>query len=66
MFVLGAGTIATALTGDMKLWTFRVTAVPVGAKLAAFGIQYVVFRMVVRRRARAQFNTGGAAPAPAQ
>src|SRR3954470_10098137 len=31
MFALGAGTIAVALTGDMKLWTFYVSVVAVGA-----------------------------------
>ena len=36
MFALGAGTIAVAMTGDMKLWTFYVTVVLVGAKIAAF------------------------------
>src|SRR6202022_3763415 len=45
LFVLGGGTIAVALTGDMKLWTFYVTVVLVGAKLAAFAIQYVAFRI---------------------
>jgi intracellular septation protein len=63
MFVLGAGTVVTALSGDMKLWTFYVTVVLVGAKLAAFAIQYVVLRVVVRRRVRAQISVGGVAPA---
>src|SRR3954469_741448 len=45
-FVLGAGTIAVAMTGDMKLWTFYVTVVLVGAKIAAFAIQYVAFRVL--------------------
>ena len=53
MFALGCGTIAVALTGDMKLWTFYVTVVLVGAKLAAFAIQYVVFRILVTNRIRA-------------
>src|SRR6266478_10127515 len=52
-FVLGAGTIAVAMTGDMKLWTFYVTVVLVGAKLAAFAIQYVAFRILVTSRLRA-------------
>ena len=52
-FVLAAGTIAVAMTGDMKLWTFYVTVVLLGAKLAAFGIQYVAFRMLVGSRLRA-------------
>lgn len=53
MFVLGAGTIGVAMTGDMKLWTFYVTVVLVGAKLAAFAIQYVAFRLLVGSRIRA-------------
>ena len=52
-FVLGAGTIAVAMTGDMKLWTFYVTVVLVGAKIAAFAIQYVAFRLLVGSRIRA-------------
>jgi intracellular septation protein A len=53
MFVLAAGTVAVAMTGDMKLWTFYVTVVLVGAKLAAFAIQYVAFRILVGNRIRA-------------
>ena len=53
MFVLAAGTIAVAMTGDMKLWTFYVTVVLIGAKLAAFGIQYAAFRFLVGSRIRA-------------
>lgn len=64
MFVLGAGTVATALSGNIKLWTFYVTVVLVGAKLAAFAIQYVTFRLMIRRRIRAQM-IAGAAPSPA-
>jgi intracellular septation protein A len=52
-FVLAAGTIAVAMTGDMKLWTFYVTVVLLGAKLAAFAIQYVAFRILVGSRIRA-------------
>ena len=52
-FVLAAGTIAVASTGDMKLWTFYVTVVLVGAKIAAFAIQYVAFRVLVGSRIRA-------------
>jgi intracellular septation protein A len=53
MFALGAGTIAVAMTGDMKRWTFYVTVVLVGAKIAAFAIQYVAFRILVTSRLRA-------------
>jgi intracellular septation protein len=53
MFVLGAGTIGVAMTGDMKLWTFYVTVVLLGAKFAAFAMQYVAFRLLVGSRIRA-------------
>src|SRR3954451_12435115 len=53
MFVLGLGTIAVAATGDLKLWTSYVTVVLVGAKIAAFAIQYVAFRVLVGSRIRA-------------
>ena len=52
-FALGAGTIGVAMTGDMKLWTFYVTVVLVGAKIAAFAIQYIAFRVLVGNRIRA-------------
>ena len=53
MFVLACGTIGVAMTGDMKLWTFYVTVVLIGAKIAAFAIQYVAFRLLVGSRIRA-------------
>ena len=53
MFVLGCGTIAIAMTGDIKLWAFYVSVVLLGAKLAAFAVQYVGFRILVTNRVRA-------------
>jgi intracellular septation protein len=53
MFALAAGTIGTALSGDMKLWTLYVTVVLIGAKIAAFAVQYVAFRVLVTSRLRA-------------
>ena len=53
MFVLGAGTIAVASTGDLKLWAFYVSVVLFGAKIAAFAVQYVAFRILVTSRIRA-------------
>jgi intracellular septation protein len=53
MFALGCGTIAIAMTGDIKLWTLYVSVVAVGAKIAAFLIQYVAFRVLVTGRVRA-------------
>jgi intracellular septation protein len=53
MFALGAGTIAVAATGDLKLWAFYVSVVLIGTKAAAFAVQYVVFRMLITSRIRA-------------
>jgi len=53
MFVLGAGVVATAMTGDVKLWAFYVTVIAIGAKVVAFAIQYVIFRIAITRKLRA-------------
>jgi intracellular septation protein A len=53
MFALGAGVIAVASTGDIKLWAFYVSVVAIGAKIAAFAVQYVAFRILVTNRIRA-------------
>src|SRR6202163_442265 len=50
MFALALGTIAVASTGDLKLWTFYVSVVLIGAKLAAFAVQYLAFRILVTSR----------------
>jgi intracellular septation protein A len=52
MFALGAGTIAVAMTGDLKLWSIYVSVIAVGAKILAFVVQYVMFRVVVTSRIR--------------
>ena len=53
MFALGAGVIAVAMTGDMALWALYVSVVAIGAKVAAFAVQYVAFRILVTNRVRA-------------
>ena len=58
MFALGAGTIAVALTGDLKLWTIYVSVVAVGAKIAAFAVQYAAFRFLITGRVRAARAAG--------
>jgi intracellular septation protein A len=50
MFALGVGTIVTAMTGDVRLWTLYVSVVAVGAKIVAFALQLLLFRIVVGRR----------------
>jgi intracellular septation protein len=53
MFALGAGMIAVASTGDLKLWAFYISVVAGGAKILAFAVQYVVLRLIVTSRRRA-------------
>ena len=53
MFALGAGTIAVAMSGDLKLWAIYVSVVAVGAKILAFAVQYVTFRILIINRIRA-------------
>jgi intracellular septation protein len=53
MFALGAGTIAVAATGDLRLWAIYISFVSVGAKILAFAAQYVVFRILVTSRIHA-------------
>jgi intracellular septation protein A len=53
MFAIGAGTIAIAMTGDLKLWALYVSVIAFGAKIAAFAVQYVAFRILVTNRIRA-------------
>jgi intracellular septation protein A len=53
MFALGAGTIAIAMTGDLKLWALYVSVIAFGAKIAAFAVQYIAFRILVTNRIRA-------------
>ena len=53
MFVLGAGTIAVAATGDLKLWALYISVVLIGAKVVAFAVQYAAFRILVGNRIRA-------------
>jgi intracellular septation protein len=54
MILIGAGIVATALTGDVKLWGFYVFVVAPGLKIIAFAIQYVAFRRIIHRRVAAQ------------
>src|SRR3981189_3920774 len=53
MFALGAGTIAVASTGDLKLWALYVSVVLIGAKLTASPVKYVALRVLLTSRIRA-------------
>jgi intracellular septation protein A len=59
MVVLGAGTIAVAATGNLRLWAFYVSVVAVGAKILAFAVQYIVLRIIVINRIRASRTVAG-------
>lgn len=65
MFLLGLGTIAIAMTGDVKLWALYVSVISAGAKIAAFVIQYVAFRIIVTRKLRNKAQHGWTASGPA-
>lgn len=53
MFAIGLGNLAVAATGDMKLWAFYITVVAIGAKVLAFVVQFVMLRVLIKRRIRA-------------
>jgi intracellular septation protein len=50
MAALGFTNLIIALYFDLRVWAWFVTAISVGAKLAALALQYAVFRTLVRRR----------------
>jgi intracellular septation protein len=52
MIALGLGVIAVASTGDLKLWAFYISVVAIGAKVLAFAVQYLAFRILVTNRLR--------------
>jgi intracellular septation protein A len=50
MAALGLTNLIIALYFDLRVWAWFVTAISVGAKLAALALQFAVFRTLVRRR----------------
>jgi intracellular septation protein A len=62
MIALGLINIAIAATGDMRLWAWFVSVGAVGAKIAAFGVQYLVLRSIIYRKIRAAMRAAQAAP----
>jgi intracellular septation protein A len=49
MFTLGALNIVVALTLPFSIWAWFISAGAVGAKIAAFLVQYIVFRAAFRQ-----------------
>lgn len=50
MILTGAGVVAVALTGDVKLWGVFIFAIAPAGKVLAFAVQYAAFRLVIGRR----------------
>jgi intracellular septation protein len=59
--VLGLMNIAIAATGDVRLWAWFVSVGAMGAKIAAFGVQYLIFRSIIYRKIRAALRQAQAA-----
>ena len=47
---IGIVNLGVAAYGDIVIWAWWISVGSIGAKIAAFGLQYVVFRTMVRRR----------------
>jgi intracellular septation protein len=59
MLTLGLINLVIAGYADFTTWAWFVSVVLVAAKLGAFGLQYLVFRAIIRRRlAKARASTG--------
>jgi intracellular septation protein len=50
MFALGALNIFIALTLPFRVWAWFISVGAIGAKIAAFFVQYVIFRTIARRK----------------
>jgi intracellular septation protein len=62
MVALGLTNIAIAATGDMRLWAWFVSVGAMGAKIVAFGVQYLIFRSIIYRKIRAALRAAQATP----
>jgi intracellular septation protein A len=47
---IGIVNLGIALYGDIVVWAWFISVGSIGAKIAAFALQYAVFRTMVRRR----------------
>lgn len=62
MVVLGLMNIAIAATGDVRLWAWFVSVGAMGAKIVAFGVQYLIFRSIIYRKIRAALREAKVSP----
>jgi intracellular septation protein len=52
MFLLGGLNLIIATTFEFRVWAWFISFGAVGAKIAAFFLQYAVFRTIIRRKLR--------------
>jgi intracellular septation protein A len=52
MVVLGTANLVIATQFDIRVWAWFISFGAIGAKLAAFLLQYAMFRIVIRKRLR--------------
>ena len=65
MVVLGAANLMIATQSDIKVWAWFISFGAVGAKVAAFLLQYAVFRTIISRVLRRRdARAGGVAGCP--
>ena len=62
MVTLGIINIAIAATGDMVMWAWFVSVGAMGAKVLAFGVQYLFFRAIIYRKMRTALREAAATP----
>ncbi|MEA2857758.1 MAG: hypothetical protein QOH98_2079 [Methylobacteriaceae bacterium] len=62
MVTLGIINIGIAATGDMRVWAWFVSVGAMGAKIVAFGVQYLIFRSIIYRKIRAALRAAPASP----
>jgi len=52
MVALGAINLVVAMQSDIRVWAWFISFGAIGAKLAAFLLQYAVFRIIITRKLR--------------
>ncbi|MEJ0046857.1 MAG: septation protein IspZ [Rhodospirillales bacterium] len=62
MFATGAANLILALYADAKTWLWFLGVFPLASKFVLVGIQYIVMRIIIRRRMRLS-NTQALSPA---
>jgi hypothetical protein len=52
LFAVGVANFVVAITCSVKIWVWYNATVPLALELTAFGVQYLVFRVIVIRKRR--------------